>query len=259
MWGAIRHYAQNDEFCALVPDLAGALPEMEGVVRQRSEAAAGFEYIGGGSKGDCRASPSPISALHSTTYLILTLLHTLNPHAIPTMRSPLITFSLVAAAVSPSLAAAHSNSPKFGRSITHPRVTEVENASPGSLNFKRSGMNGLGLDKLTAGNPIDELLPQGAAASSSKPAPSKADGDTPSLPFDPSDPASAANIPDPETIPSAGLANVPSAPVEPAQPASPYSGGQQNAPASNDDGVPGRHVPSSTCLASCRSLTFELT
>ncbi|KZT74795.1 hypothetical protein DAEQUDRAFT_771535 [Daedalea quercina L-15889] len=168
------------------------------------------------------------------------------------MRSPLIAFSLVAAAVSPSLAA-HSNSPKFGRSVTHPRVTEVDNSSPGSLHLKRAG---LGLDKLTGGNPIDAILPQGADASNSKPGASKANansndylaGADTSLPFSPSNnPASAAlppSVPDPAAIPSSELGNVPVTPAEPAPPANPYGNGQQNAGPATNDGPSGRHAPS---------------
>ncbi|KAH9835726.1 uncharacterized protein C8Q71DRAFT_763180 [Rhodofomes roseus] len=168
------------------------------------------------------------------------------------MRSPLLAFSLVAAAVSPSLAASHPNSPKFGRSVTHPRVTEVQNPGAESLHLKRSGLNGLGLNKLegSGANPVDMILPQGAAAAPpSKAGASKADagsndnfdpfagGEDPNLPVDPSD------VPDPSTIPASELDNVPvtpATPAEPAQPANPNGNGQQD-PAS--DGSRGRHAP----------------
>ncbi|KAH9937513.1 uncharacterized protein B0H18DRAFT_1113337 [Fomitopsis serialis] len=177
------------------------------------------------------------------------------------MRSPLIAFSLVAAAVSPSLAASHPNSPKFGRSVTHPRVTEVQSPGGESLQFKRSGMNGLGLDKLTgsganpvnkltgsAANPIDMVLPQGAAAAPApKPGASKADAgntDPFDLPFDPTN--NPPTIPDPETVAPGALGNVPVSPAEPAQPGNPYGSGQGNgnaAPDGDNNGTPGRHTP----------------
>lgn len=188
-------------------------------------------------------------------------------HPIPThrtsMRSPLIAFSLVAAAVSPSLAAAHSNSPKFGRSVAHPHVAEVDNASPGALRFKRSGVNGLGLNKLTgSGNPLDELLPQGAPVPS-PPNPNSDAGThkdsgsedpfaSAGLPVDPTanNPTSAvpAGVPNPGTVPSSELGNVPAPPIEPATPANPYGNGQQGA-TSNNDMVSSEHVPNSKCPA----------
>ena len=172
------------------------------------------------------------------------------------MRSPLIAFSLVAAAVSPSLAAAHSNSPKFGRSVAHPRVNEVDSASPGPLRFKRSGVNGLGLNKLTgSGNPLDEILPQGAPSANPPDADAGSHDDSGSedpfasegLPVDPTaaNPTAAvpAAVPDPGTIPS-GLPNVPAPPVEPVSPANPYGNGQPGA-SNNNDVVSSEHVPNS--------------
>ncbi|KAI0728661.1 hypothetical protein C8Q72DRAFT_795187 [Fomitopsis betulina] len=169
------------------------------------------------------------------------------------MRSPLIAFSLVAAAVSPTLASVHSNSPNFGRSIAHSRVTEVDNASAGPMRFKRSGLTGLGLNKFASGgNPLDEVLPQDASAAS-----------TPSLN---SDAATHSGDPDPfssenlhtvnnaaaavpsvaaATTPSNALGSVPASAVEPVAPANPYSGSQVAAATDNNAVVPagGGYVP----------------
>lgn len=186
------------------------------------------------------------------------------------MRSPLIAFSLVAAAVSPSLAAAHPSSPKLGRSVAHPHVTEGDNGSPGPLRFKRSGVNGLGLNKLIgSGNPIDTILPQGAPSPSppntgTQPGSDNplASEDLPGVP-DTSNPAAVipASVPSPAAaVPSSALGNVPATPAtpatpaEPASPANPYENGQ---PGASNDMVSSEHVPNSeySVLGPISSLT----
>ena len=184
------------------------------------------------------------------------------------MRSPLIAFSLVAAAVSPSLAAAHSSSPKLGRSVAHPRVTEGDNASPGPLRFKRSGVNGLGLNKLIdSKNPIDMVLPNGASSppnTGTQPGSDSplASGNLPSVP-DTSDPAAdiPASVPSPEAaIPSSALGTVPATPATPSPPATPMEpanpNGNGQSGASNDM-VSSEHVPNSeySVLGPISSLT----
>ncbi|EPT04164.1 hypothetical protein FOMPIDRAFT_1014069 [Fomitopsis schrenkii] len=169
------------------------------------------------------------------------------------MRSPLIAFSLVAAAVSPTLATVHSNSPKFGRSVAHPRLTQVSNASPGPLRFKRSGVNGLGVDPTNvAGNVLDEILPQGAPAPQSNSDPETQKGSVDEDPVASDDPTAnnpTAAVPgsdmdaDAGTIPSSPLGDGHAPPLEPVSPANPYGNDHSGAAPGNNDAVSGGHVP----------------
>jgi len=148
------------------------------------------------------------------------------------MRSPIIAFSIMAAAtVSPSLVSAAPNT-SGGNAITHPRVTEVETkGSSNPFQLRRQLPNELkGLSG--GGDPLSALLHESPeadpGATSSQPTTNPL-GDTPAqdLPAVAQPVDSTAGTVE-NTAGTADGAVQNAAPVEPVAPATPYQQGQVN-------------------------------
>lgn len=181
--------------------------------------------------------------LYCIHHLIRQLAHSLLPtlfiHFLVNMRSPVIAFSILAAAVSPTLVSAGFN----GNAVTHPRVTEVE--TKGSSNplqvFKRQ-LNAEQLNRLQRGpnsfndpgNPINALLdplkdlpgtPVGDTNQKNNAGASSNDATT-TIADDPLQDSDMSTSKLSKDVGNTAATTGGGAPVEPVAPATPYAGGK---------------------------------